>query len=229
MAEEEPEENEDAGGDDGGGGDAGGSSKKRLLIIGILLFVVLAGAGGGAFFMMSGGEKPKDPDADPKAEGEAAPKDGEEKPKDGEGEGKEGEKTAEGEGESKDGEKVELGPDGKPIAKPKEKEEEEEETFGFGKTVKFNMFSLNLGNPLENHYVRLDISVEVKTPKAEKELIRRKPQLRDAIVSIVSNKTREFLLNPDGKEQLRSEILLQINHYMKNKVERVFITDILIE
>ena len=97
-----------------------------------------------------------------------------------EGAGDEAEAPAEGEAASADPKKAKGdGKDG----------EEEEESFGMGRTFSFKPFHLNLGNPLENHYVRLEVSVEYATPKAEKELARRKAQLRDAVVSIVSNKT----------------------------------------
>ena len=218
MADED-QENQD---DQSGGEGEGGGSKKKLLIIGIGLFVVvLAAAAGGFFFLSKGGGEAAPSESQDAAAAEA--KEGEAK----EGEAKEGEAK---EGEAKEGEAKE-GAAKEGAAKEKASDEEEDvETFGMGKTISLKPFHLNLGNPLENHYVRLEISIEVgQNRDAETELERRKAQLRDAIVSIVSHKTREFLLNPDGKEQLRSEILRRINRYMKNKVNQVFITDMLIE
>jgi flagellar basal body-associated protein FliL len=46
---------------------------------------------------------------------------------------------------------------------------------------------------------------------------------------VTARKTREFLLGPDGKDQLRLEIKNRINQYMSKKIENVYITDILIE
>jgi len=100
----------------------------------------------------------------------------------------------------------------------------------FGCTTTFQPFHLNLGNPLENRYVRLEIAVEFGCSEELKaEIDKRLPQLRDAVISVTSRKTREFLLGPDGKEQLRKEIFTRINHYMSRKVDDVYITDILIE
>jgi flagellar FliL protein len=90
-------------------------------------------------------------------------------------------------------------------------------------------FHLNLGNPLENRYVRLEIRLEYPNEEQRPELIARDSQLRDAIVSIVSRKTREHLLSPDGKDQLRLEIKNRVNQYLEKKVNNVYITDILIE
>lgn len=100
----------------------------------------------------------------------------------------------------------------------------------FGETYQMKTFQLNLGNALENRYVRLEVTLEYSGGESQKrEIDQRLPQLRDAIISIVSRKTREFLLAPDGKDALRKEILIRINRYMKTKIDAVYITDILIE
>ena len=100
----------------------------------------------------------------------------------------------------------------------------------FGSTYSFKPFHLNLGNPLENRYLRLEIALEFRQGPAQKREIEvRRPQLRDAVIAVASRKTREFLLGPDGKDQLRLEILTRINQYMDMKIESVFITDLLIE
>ena len=100
----------------------------------------------------------------------------------------------------------------------------------FGETYKLQTFNLNLGNAIENRYIRIEISLEYRGGEKQKaEIERRLPQLRDAIIGIVQRKTREFLLSPDGKEALRKEILIRLNRYMNQKIESVYITDLLIE
>ena len=117
-----------------------------------------------------------------------------------------------------------------PAKKPDAKGADDESTVDFGDTYAFKTFHLNLGNPLENHYIRLEVSAEFKGGDKQKEEIeRRLPQLRDAVVGVVSAKSREFLLGPDGKAQLRREILIKLNRYMTTPIESVFITDLLIE
>jgi flagellar basal body-associated protein FliL len=49
------------------------------------------------------------------------------------------------------------------------------------------------------------------------------------VVGVVSRKSREYLLSPDGKDQLRLELRNKINSYLDKKIETVFITDILID
>ena len=103
-------------------------------------------------------------------------------------------------------------------------------TVTFGRTIGLGTFHANLGNPLENRFVRLEISIEYKGGDDQlKEIESRSPQLRDAVLSVASRKTREHLLAPDGKDQLRLEIFNRINQYMDRKIEAVYITDLLIE
>jgi flagellar FliL protein len=191
-----------------------GGGKKKLIII-IALALVVIGAGAGAAFFLMGGKKTEEVAKDAAAE---------QKPTDGD-------------------------PDAAVEAKPEEKKEEtasadkpaegdakKEETSSsganaeFGDTFVFKTFQLNLGNPLENHFMRMEVTAEFKGGKDQKaELEKRTPQLRDAIINIASRKSKEFLLGPDGKDQLRHEILVRINQYMSRPVESVYITDMLIE
>ena len=112
----------------------------------------------------------------------------------------------------------------------KGKEASAAEEFGMGETLPLKTFHLNLGNPLDNHYIRLEIAVEYKGGETQKkEIERRMPQLREIVVISASRKSREFLLGPDGKAQLRREILIKLNEQMTKPLEAVYITDLLIE
>lgn len=211
---------------------AGKAKKRKLLFIVVGGVVATAGIGAGLAFFLAGGSKDK---LAAKATGEehgeaAAPEHGEEKKAEGHGEEKKAEghgaeKKAEGHGEEKkaEGHGDKKG-EGEKLASAKI------DGVDFGCTQPLQAFHLNLGNPLENRYIRLEVSIEYGCADETKaELDKRLPQLRDAIISVTSRKTREFLLGPDGKEQLRKEIQTRINHYMTRKVDDVFITDILIE
>lgn len=195
----------------------GGSSKKLLIIAFIAGLFLSAGGGAAAYLLLTPAtsadehsqEQPESPEglsneppADPSTSTSKAPKE-------------EASKT-----DSKD-------------AAPSPESEKTEPSLpnvNFGNTFTFKTFHLNLGNPLENHYIRLEIAVEYKGGEAQrKEIEQRLPQLRDAVVGVASRKTREFLLGPDGKDQLRREILIRMNRYMSQPLESVFLTDILIE
>lgn len=214
--------------------------KKKLLIMAILGVLLIGASGAGAFMFLSGGDKSKaageqeitakgtadnvdehsdeKKDETKKDEGSAAAQDeGAGKATDASGDKAEGDKGAKDDKKA-DGTSVDA-KGGKPHL-----------DIDFGDTFKMAGFNINLGNALENRYVRLEISLEYKGGDATKqEIEKRMPQLRDAIIGILQRKTREFLLAPDGKEALRKEILTRINRYMKTKIEAVYITDMLIE
>lgn len=241
MAEEPKKEDAE-----GGEVAEGGKSKKKLIIIIAGAAVLLIGIGAGAFFFLKGSHPSGDAAAGEHSEA-TDEVGGEEGAAKGKAEGTEhGEKAKEkGHGEkAKDGEKKEgHGEKAKDGEKAKEKghgekdskEEEgaagdENPNFDFGATYNFRPFHLNLGNPLENRYIRLEMSVEYKNGQEQlKEIEARLPQLRDAILSVASRKTKEFLLGPDGKDQLRLEVLNKLNQYMDRKIEAVYITDMIIE
>lgn len=218
MAEEEKKE--------GAEENEGGGSKKKLLFIIIGLVTLVLIAGGAAFFLLSGGDDDKSEtevveSSEPtEEEKEDDAKKDEEKKDD----KKETVEEKESEEEKKGEQAAEKKADGSEEAK------NEKPGYDFGETFKLEPFHLNLGNALENRYVRMEVSIEYSGGEKQKaELDKRQPQLRDAIISIVSRKTREFLLAPDGKDSLRKELLIRINRYMTSKVDSVYLTDILIE
>lgn len=207
---EDKEESADAG--EGGG-------KKKLIIIAVLAILLIGGGGAGAMFFLSGGSEPGD---SPASEGEEISH------SEGDGEKKESSESK-GDGEKEDTPTAE-GADAAQKTETAEGEAKDSTGIEFGDTFAMKTFNLNLGNALENRFVRMEITLEYTGgDKQKKEIEKRLPQLRDAIISVVSRKTREFLLSPDGKDTLRKEVLIRINRYMNQKIESVYITDILIE
>ena len=187
-------------------------SKKLLLIIGV---VVLLLVGGGAyFFLFSGSDSPQESESKESSEGtEVASAQQEEETKAAGEETSSKEQKAAGEESKSLLDKIKG-------SKPAE----------FGDTINLKPFNINLGNPLENRYVRLEVAFEYKGKDSQRqEIEKRMPQLRDAIISVTGKKSREFLLSPEGKDQLRKELLIVVNRYMSRPIEAVYITDILID
>jgi len=234
--------------------EAAKAKKKKLLIIIIGGVLGLFGVGGGLGYFLASGSSAKanaeksdehgEEEHEKSAEGHGEKKEehGEKKEEHGgkkeeHGEKKEehgGKKEEHGEKKEEHGEKKEEHGGGHGEA-PKAEEKKDPKTsklegVDFGCTVPIPAFHLNLGNPLENHYLRLEIAVEYDCEAITRaEFDKRLPQLRDAAIAVTSRKSREFLLGPDGKTQLRKEIFNRLNQYMNHKVDDIYITDILIE
>jgi flagellar FliL protein len=100
----------------------------------------------------------------------------------------------------------------------------------FGETFALPKMDLNLGNPLENRYLRIAVSIEYTGGKTQQdELKRREPQLKDLIISSVSSRTRLELLTEKGKEKLRRELINKINETFERPVKTIYFTDFLVE
>ncbi len=228
--------------------EASKSKKKRLLIIIIGGGLFIAIAAGAAFFMLASGGK--DPGKGGEGSSEHEPADtksehGSEKKEEKSGDGKKdspehgaSEKKAGDQGKDAASQPKKEGEAGKGAEGTKEAPKKDDKKSGdkkidgvdFGCTMPLGPFHLNLGNPLENRYIRIDLAVEYGCAEEQKaELEKRTPQLKNAVIAVTTRKTREFLLGPDGKEQLRKEILNRVNHFMTKKIEDIYITEIIIE
>ncbi|RLB21216.1 MAG: flagellar basal body protein FliL, partial [Deltaproteobacteria bacterium] len=62
------------------------------------------------------------------------------------------------------------------------------------------------------------------------EMDKRLPQLRDAILTLLSSKTFKDIGDLSGKYQLRAEILATLNRYLKTgKVNNVYFTEFIVQ
>lgn len=112
----------------------------------------------------------------------------------------------------------------------KSQKDTREKSVGFGETHDLPRMDLNLGNPLENRFLRLSITIEYHGGEAQKEeLKRREPQLKDIVITSVSSKSRLELLTEKGKERLRKELTNRFNEVLDRPVKSLFFTDFLVE
>ncbi|NBW83326.1 hypothetical protein EBR21_16380, partial [bacterium] len=165
------------------------------------------------------GDKKDDGHGDKKDDGHGDKKD------DGHGDKKDahGEKKDDGHGDKKD-----SAADGKKDEKSDLKIFKSDESFG--ETFALPKMDLNLGNPLENRYLRIGVSIEYTGGKTQQdELKKREPQLKDLIISSVSSRTRLELLTEKGKEKLRRELINKINETFERPVKTIYFTDFLVE
>lgn len=211
--------------------EAKAAKKKRLIMFAAIGLLVVGGGAGAAVFLLGGSSKsggdghsaPEHAKAD--AHGEPAKADAHGKPAKADAHGKPPAKE-----EAHAAKAPEHGAKKEEAAADKKTDKSETDGINFGATYILKPFHLNLGNPLENRYIRLELSIEYKGGEQQKaEIDKRMPQLRDSVGNIASRKSREFLLGPDGKDQLRHEILVRLNQFMRHPIESVFITDMLIE
>ena len=91
-------------------------------------------------------------------------------------------------------------------------------------------FIVNLADPEATVYARISITLEVANQKVLQEVHKKEPVIRDAIIEIVSSKTSSELRTPEGREELKLEILKRINTILsKGGVRNVYFTEFVIQ
>lgn len=99
-----------------------------------------------------------------------------------------------------------------------------------GPMVTIDTFIVNILDDQENRYLKAAITLEVDAQTTADEINSRLPQLQDAILLLIGNKTFGELRDMQGKMQLRAELLNRINEILsKGKVKRIYFTDFVVQ
>ncbi len=94
------------------------------------------------------------------------------------------------------------------------------------KTILFVLDPLILNLREPNRFLKLSAQFELSDPSYEPLVSSKVPQLRDMIITFVSSKSIESILTPEGKIQLKDEILLRANQVVgKNVFSNVYFTE----
>ncbi len=99
-----------------------------------------------------------------------------------------------------------------------------------GPMVNIDSFIVNILDDEESRYLKAAITIEVDSDAAAQELNQRMPQIKDAILLLVGNKTFSELSDLQGKIQLRAELINKLNTILvKGKVKRIYFTDFVVQ
>ncbi|NLW47788.1 MAG: hypothetical protein GXY86_10695 [Firmicutes bacterium] len=81
------------------------------------------------------------------------------------------------------------------------------------------------------HFLKTNIVLELDSDeKTVAEVTKRVPQIRDLIINILGSKTKENIIEKEGKDQVRSEIINSINELMTiGKVRNIYFQDFIIQ
>ena len=95
-----------------------------------------------------------------------------------------------------------------------------------GKMIPMETFYVNLAGNRGNRLLKVNMELEVESEKVIEEIDKRKPQIRDIIIIILSSKTFKDLESRQGKEGLRDEIKDAVNSFLtKGKIKHVHFTE----
>jgi len=99
-----------------------------------------------------------------------------------------------------------------------------------GPMVNIEEFVVNIISGDAAHYVKASITVELTSIEVKTEAEQRMPQMRDAILLLISSKTYEELQDLQGKKQLKAELTGKINSFLQaGKVTSIYFTNFVVQ
>jgi len=104
-------------------------------------------------------------------------------------------------------------------------EANKEETF-IGSVIPMETFIVNLAGSRGAKLAKVNLELELSNAEVGVEIDKRKPQLRDIIIILLSSKTYDQVSGKDGKEALRDEIKDTVNSFLtKGQINKVYFTE----
>ena len=99
-----------------------------------------------------------------------------------------------------------------------------------GPMYPLDQFIVNLFSEDGSRYLKTTINLEMSIPELSTELDAKKPLIRDIIIKALSAKSYEEISTIAGKENLKDEIVANVNAVLKDgKINNVFFTDFVIQ
>ena len=96
--------------------------------------------------------------------------------------------------------------------------------------ISLEPFIVNLYDPQKLRYLKMSLQLELaKTPEAEYAKTRI-PQIKDAVIMLLTSKSAEALQSPEGKLIFKDEVTLAAGQIVgENIVKNVYITDFMMQ
>lgn len=108
--------------------------------------------------------------------------------------------------------------------------EKKQEAVKIGFLYTMDPIIVNLADQDVPRYLKIRIEIEGHTPKSEEDVDKRLPQIRDAIITILSSKTFKDIYDREGKKRLKAEIVQKANQLLgKEKIKEVYFTEFVMQ
>lgn len=99
-----------------------------------------------------------------------------------------------------------------------------------GPMVDIDEFIVNIISSDTPHYVKASLTVELTNEEVKIEVEQRMPQVRDAVLLLIGNKTFEELQDLQGKRQLKAELISKMNSFLRaGKVKSIYFTNFVVQ
>ena len=99
-----------------------------------------------------------------------------------------------------------------------------------GPTYPLEVFIVNLAGTSGERYLKVTVELELKDSSLIIELEKRKPQVRDSILLLLSSKTFEDIATFKGKTKIRNQITARLNGIlMPGSIKKVYFTEFVVQ
>lgn len=99
-----------------------------------------------------------------------------------------------------------------------------------GPMVNIDEFIVNIISADTPHYVKASLTVELSNDAVTEEVEKRMPQMRDAVLLLIGNKSYEELQDLQGKKQLKAELTGKMNSFLQTgKVNSIYFTNFVVQ
>lgn len=99
-----------------------------------------------------------------------------------------------------------------------------------GHMIPLESFVVNLSDSSEIKYLKVTINLDVDSEKSSAEVQARMPQIRDALLMLLTSKTSDDVKDIGGKLKLQDEMVSRVNNYLKEgKVKAVYFTEFVMQ
>lgn len=99
-----------------------------------------------------------------------------------------------------------------------------------GPMINIDEFVVNIISAEGKHYVKAALTLELTSETVREECNLRMPQVRDAILLLVGNKTYDELQDLQGKKQLKAELSSKLNSLLQTgRVKAIYFTEFVVQ
>ena len=99
-----------------------------------------------------------------------------------------------------------------------------------GNILAFEPFIANLADDGGRRYLKATFQIDFGTADVPPAMQARLPQIRDLLLTLFTSKTFDDIRSPEGKQELREEIIARINQALdRDAVKAVYFTDFIVQ
>ncbi|GMT41744.1 MAG: hypothetical protein IEMM0002_0155 [bacterium] len=99
-----------------------------------------------------------------------------------------------------------------------------------GDVIAIDPFIVNLSDDSGKRYLKVSMQFELGDPLLAEELTNKMPQIKDTIITVLSDKASDDVLTVGGKRKLKEQILTRVNIMLKSgMVKNIFFVEFVIQ